>query len=66
MKNGRLMIVGGWHITISLILLTILTQTLWIQLFPFSPLISILAYGFAIFLLLLGVILIVKGLKADH
>ncbi len=64
MKQLSFMIVGVSCIIIGILLLIILNQAVWIQLYPYSPFVPIFAYGLAFFLLLLGLRFIVKGLRA--
>ncbi|MFX1465102.1 MAG: hypothetical protein ACFFA5_01330 [Promethearchaeota archaeon] len=64
MKQLSFMIVGLGCIIVGILLIVILSQALWIQVYPFSPLIPLALYGFAFFLLLLGLRFFVKGLRA--
>ena len=63
MKQLSFIIVGVSFIIVGILLIIILAQTFWIQVYPYSPFVPILAYGFAFFLLLLGLRFMIKGLK---
>jgi len=64
MKQLSFILVGLSCIIVGILLIVILSQTLWIQLYPYSPFVPLALYGFAFFLLLLGLRFFVKGLRA--
>ena len=63
MKQLSFIIVGLSYIIVGILLIIILSQMVWIQVYPYSLLIPILSYGLAFFLLLLGLRFLVKGLR---
>ena len=64
MKHLSFLVVGLSCIIMGIVGILILSQTLWIQVYPFSPFIPLALYGLAFFLLLLGLRFLVKGLRA--
>jgi hypothetical protein len=62
-KQLSFLIVGLGCIIVSIFLIIFLSQTVWIQLYPYSPFVQLALYGIAFFILLLGLRFFVKGLR---
>jgi len=63
MRQLSFVIVGLSCIIVGILFIVILSQMVWIQLYPYSPFVPLALYAFSFFLLLLGLRFLVKGLR---